>query len=218
MKAKYKEIESRLSSDHGMIVFRIVGSIKRMGLNKYSFNHIRDKMYEEALKLYENHVPANETFEKKLLNCSDKLLLHAKERTLIEKISSISFVIFIILAVALPIVYLLNLSKSTEGSIYSIGLDLCMSINMLFQIFLYSCLGVMIALVMQKTEKKKKSIATLIVVIVAAVVGFILYFLSYQFPDFILKVNIILGELIFIAIAIATYFLEDVIAKKEINK
>ena len=175
-------------------------------------------MYEEALKLYENHVPANETFERKLLNCSDKLLPHAKERTLIEKICNIIFIVFAILVFAFPIVYLLNLSRSTESNIYSSGLNLCMDINMLFQLFLYSCLGVMIALVMQKTEGKKKGKAILILVIVALVVGFILYFLANQFSNVVLKINIIIGEIILILISIASYLIEDKIAKKEFNK
>ena len=44
-KLRYKEIEKNLSEKHGEIAFQVTLGVRKLGLNKYEFQQIREKIY-----------------------------------------------------------------------------------------------------------------------------------------------------------------------------
>lgn len=216
-KLRYKEIEKMLPKEHDEIVFNIVGFVRKKGLNRQEFVYIREKIYEEAEKLFENQVPSGNSFQKRLEQLSTKLCAKALRKSPLEFLANICFVIFAILSVVFPIVYGVSFSRDSQYGLYSNGIYFYLNLANLFMGYLYLCIGVLVSLLIQPIEKGKKLKIIGLVFLIFLVVGIIIYALAGSFPDFIFKINFIIFEIIFIALSIGSYFLENYLSKKAFN-
>ena len=218
-KLRYKEIEKNLSEKHGEIAFQVTLGVRKLGLNKYEFQQIREKIYLEAETLVENQMPSNNAFQKKLEQLSNKLTSKALKKSKIEVALNIIFVVFAIMSVCFPILYGMNFGSNLEtGKFYSIGLDFYVRLDSIFSILLCFFAGVIIALLFQAMDKSKKVKVVAIASICCLSTLFIIQAISSSFPGKILKFNFILFELIFLALGAAGYFIENYLAKKFFDK
>ena len=217
-KYQYKRIQKKITNEHEEKVFDIVGQIRKMGLNKYEFATIREKIYLEAEKLYDERCPANDNFYNKLLKLSNKLTQKALKKSILENIGNLLFTIFVIITIALPITYGINFSNSVGSSIYSKGLYLHMNLYNLFLMTLCCAVGIVIATLIQRIEKNKKKNLIIITCCAGLVLCILIYALSVNFPDFFLKINFLVFESLALALSVGGYFLEDVIATKKFKE
>ena len=213
-KYQYKRIQKKITSEHDEKVFDVIGQIRKIGLNKYEFVTIRDKIYLEAERLYDERCPANDDFYNKLLKLSNKLTQKALKKSILENIGNLLFTIFVIITIALPITYGINFSNPVGSSIYSKGLYLHLNLYNLFLMVLCCIAGIVIATIIQRIEKNKKKNLIIITCCVGLVLCVLIYALSVNFPDFFLKINFLVFESLALVLSIGGYFLEDAIASK----
>lgn len=213
-KLRYKEIEKDLPREHAEIAFNVVGFVRKKGLNRQEFIHIRERIYEEAETLFENQVPSGESFKKRLEQLSIKLCSKALNKSPLEFISNICFVSFAILSVIFPIVYGISFGRTLENGIYSKGIYFYMNLYNLFMGYLYLCIGVIFSLAIQPIEKVKKLKIVGIAFLICFALGILVYSIAGSFPDFMFKFNFIIFEILFLGLSIGCYFLEEYLSKK----
>jgi hypothetical protein len=211
---RYKQIDKSLPIKFSNIVFSIVGNIKKQGFNKYNFKDIREKIYLEAESLYEENV-SEETFIKKLNQTAEKCLTKAIKKRPLENASGVLFIIFAIITLALPIVYLMNFNSTFEKNPFvSEGLNISMQMGNLSNLVSYFCIGVLFAILIQKMDKRAKWIILgSLTIAFILLVSFLQAFASLD-PERIISINFVLCELISLVLTIGFYYAEDYLAKK----
>lgn len=213
-KYRYREIEKNLPSEFEQIAFSITGNVRKQGFNKYEFKYIREKIYQEAEKLMLEKV-SKDVFIKKLNQVADKYLSKGLKKTPLENVTSILFVVFLIVSVCLPFIYGINFNKNPEDyPIFASGLDINVSLSSVFYLVLYFGLGLGVALLMQKMDTKKKVKVLVIVSLLIIALLTLISALTAKYPGLILSFNIIISELVMIALTFGCYYIEDIIAKK----
>lgn len=217
-KYQYKRIQKKITSEHEEKVFDVVGQIRKMGLNKYEFVTIRDKIYLEAERLYDERCPANDNFYNKLLKLSNKLTQKALKKSIFENIGNLLFTIFVIISVALPITYGINFKNPIGSSIYSKGLYLHLNLYNLFLMILCCAVGMIVATLIQRIEKNKKKNLIIAICGVGLVLCILIYALSVNFPDFFLKINFLVFESLALILSTGGYFLEDIVSSTKFNE
>lgn len=214
-KLRYKEIEKNLSEKHGEIAFQVTLGVRKLGLNKYEFQQIREKIYLEAETLVENQMPSNNAFQKKLEQLSNRLTSKALKKTKFEVLFNIVFVVFAIMSICFPILYGMNFGSNLEtGKFYSVGVYFYIRLDSIFSILLCFFAGVIIALLFQAMDKGKKIKVITIASITCLSILFIVQAISNSFPGKVLKLNFIIFELMFLLLGTSGYFLENYLAKK----
>lgn len=214
---QYKKIDKTLPRIDSDIAFEVTNEVRKLGLNRYEFKHIREKIYLEAEKLYHENIPGGAEFKKKLEQVANKYTSKALRKTPIEITLNFIFVIFIIISFSFPFVYGLNFLNKPDNSIYSNGLNLYVTFNNLCLTFIYLSLGVLVATFIQNIEKKKKNTLAIIVVCVGAAISLILYALGQNFKNH-LAINFIALEIVSIILTLSSYFIEDKISKKRFTE
>lgn len=210
----YKEIAKRIPNEYEQIAFQLSNEIRQFGLNKYEYKDIRDQIYQEVESNFTQRVPASDHLKKKLKQLFDKKIKKGLKKTNKELFGSYIFIIFLILSTCFPIIYALSFTRSQASGLYSNGLNLYINFYNLFLTTCYCFLGVLVASLVQnisKIQRKKLILSTLLIGIIFALIFIIL---ANSFPDFFLKLNFIIFEIIAIILTIFGYFLEDKIAYK----
>ena len=211
---KYKEIDKKLPREHGDIAFSVVNQVRKKGFNRYEFNHIREKIYLEAEKLFDEQVPPGDYYRKRLEQVATKMSMKALPKGKLEILGNILFIVFTIFSVSFPIIYGINFAQKTTSGIYSRGIYFYISLISLFYTTLYLTLGVVVATSLQNLERRKKWVLIGSILAVAVVVLIVLYALSENFPDFRFKINFIVLEVTSLLLAIGGFFLENQLSKK----
>ena len=216
-KLRYREIEKTLPEEFEQIAFSITGYVRKQGFNKYEFRYIRERIYQEAEKLMQEKV-SKEAFIKKLNLVADKYLSNGLKKTLLENIASILFIIFTIACFSLPIIYGVNLNKNKDDyHIFALGFDINISLSIVFSLVIYFALGLGIALLMQKIDLKKKIRALIVFALFIFVSLIIIKTISNQHPNFIIRLNIFISEIVLIILIALCYYVEDIVAKKRFS-
>lgn len=214
---KYKQIDKSLPKNYSDIAFSTVNSLRKNGCNRYEFRYIRDKVYLEAEKLY-NEQETVDSFKRKLEQCATKYSSKASVKTKLELVCNFVFVLFAILSIVFPILYGVGFAHNDSNGNYSHSIYYSINLYNLFLMFMYFSIGALVASFLQKIDKKKKTVLMVITIGIEAVICASLYALSDTYPEFFLSINFVLFELQFIALAVAGYFIEETLAKKAFEK
>ena len=218
MKKLYKEIQKRIPKDYEEIAFQVSSENRKLGLNKYEFNTIRDRIYEEVEKMCGERMPANERLTTRLKHLNDKLVVKAEKKTHLENFANYLFIIFVILSVLFPLLYGINFNKPETNSVYSKGLDLFISYNNMFLTVVYATVGVLITAIFQNITSSQRKMLIGVSLTIGIILGVTFYALGSINPDFRLRINFIAIEVVCLLMAIGGFFLEDFVAKKNYSK
>ena len=213
-KKQYKEISKKLPKEYEEIAFDISSENRKIGLNKYEFNMIRDRVYIEVENLYNERIPAGDALKKKVGHINDKLVQKAARKTKAELIGNYLFIIFTILAVLFPLVYGLSFNKPDTAGAFSKGIYIFVSFNNMFQTVLYCCIGILITALIQNVSTKQRKALIYSTIGIGLVLCVSLFALGTSFPDFRLKINFIVTEVLFLALMFGGFFLEEEVSRR----
>ena len=131
----------------------------------------------------------------------------------LEQISNISMVVFVLFSILLLFVYLYRLFVKVE-TYYSQGINLYISLDNLRNMVIYGFLGSIFATFLQKIDKKRKWIQASIITGVGLAFLILLIVLGNVVTENI-KLNMLIIVPVFLALGIGFYFLNDFLAKKK---
>lgn len=210
----YKEIQKRLPKDYCNIAYECLGFVRQEGLNKYHFKEVREALFIEAERLYDEHTPFGDPYRKKLSQFAAKQVGKCAKKTTFEHVGNIVMIVAIILTFGLPLLYGISFGYSSSSDSYSQGIYLYMKFNRLLMTSIYMSLGMLFSVLIQKIDKKKKTTLAIIVLLIAAVIITISLVLYLNFPDYVMALNFPVIEGVCVVLSMVGYLLEDIVAQK----
>jgi cytochrome c biogenesis factor len=214
----YKEIQKNLPKDYCNIAYECLGFVRQEGLNKYHFKEVREALFEEAKRLYDEHTPFGDPYRKKLSQFAAKQVGKCAKKTTFEQVGNILMIVALVLSVGLPFLYGVSFGSSSSSDSYSQGIYLYMKFNRLFFTSIYMSLGMLFSVLIQKIDKKKKTTLAIIVLLIAAVLITTSLVLYLNFPEYIMTINFPVAEGVCIVLTLGGYLLEDIVAQKAYKK
>ena len=195
--------------------FEVTKYLQAQNLSKYAFFKLRDKAVEDIYLAQEEGTAIEKIYKRGYELHFQKRVEKLPKMGILEQISNIVMVFFILFSVLSIFVYLYHFFVKVN-SFYSEGIFLYINIDNLRNMMLYGFLGALVATFIQKTDKKRKWIQASVIAGIGIGVLIVLILLANTLTTNI-KINMIIVIPVFLALSLGGYFLNDILAKKKYN-
>lgn len=195
--------------------FEVTKYLQAQNLSKYVFFKLRDKAIEDIYLAQEEGTSVDKIYKRGYELHFQKKVEKMPKMSVLEQISNIVMVFFILFSALSIFVYLYHLFVKVD-SFYSEGVFLYISVDNLRNMMMYGFLGALVATFIQKTDKKRKWIQASGIAGVGIGVLVALVLVSESFTGN-LKINMLIVIPVFLVLSLGGYFLNDLIAKKKFD-
>lgn len=194
-------------------LFEVTKYLQSQNLTKYAFYKLRDQAIEDIYNAQNEGITIEKIYKRGYELHFQKKVEKLPKMGVLEQISNISMVVFVLFSILLLFVYLYRLFVKVE-TYYSQGINLYISLDNLRNMVIYGFLGSIFATFLQKIDKKRKWIQASIITGVGLAFLILLIVLGNVVTENI-KLNMLIIVPVFLALGIGFYFLNDFLAKKK---
>jgi hypothetical protein len=186
--------------------------LQSQNLSKYAFYKLRDVAIEDIYEAQKNGVPVEKIYKKGIDIHFEKKCKKMPKMGLIEQISNVVMVFFVLFSALSLFVYLYHFLVKDIN--YSQGIYLHLSIEYFRNMIIYGFLGAIISVFLQKIDKQRKWIQASIIGSIG-VICFILTIALQEKITSLLKLNMLIIIPCFIVLSVIGYFVNDLISKNK---